>query len=520
MNNIKYRVGIIGCGIIFDKHIDAIKNNIENFELVAICDIDPKKVEIRSKEYGVKGFENYIEMLSAMQGEMNLVVITTPNSFHYQMAIDSLKCGYDILVEKPIDFLSSRAAEIVDLAKKLDRKAYAVLQVRYNPTVKIVKNAIDNNFIGDIRSVSLIQRWQRPSSYFDSWRADEKIGGRTLYEVGIHYLDIVQILFGVPEVKATATFNNKHKNVKFEDTIFSILKFKNGASGSLEVTIASEPQNLECSLSIMGSDGYIKIGGKALDKIDRAMFGNIEYEKKWEEMTKEMDASIEPNSYGTHQGSCPNHPTLYREISNGNGITLDNAINSILFIEEVYNKEVTNEKIEIEKTSIIHETACVNKNCKIGENTKVWNNSQIREGAVIGKNCIIGKNVYIDSNVVIGDCVKIQNNCSLYHGLKIGDGVFIGPHVIFTNDKIPRAINADGSLKTDNDWTLGHTEVGYGASIGAGSVILPDIKIGKFAMIGSGSVVTKDVPDFTLVYGNPAKVSGLINEAGEIIKIL
>ena len=167
---------------------------------------------------------------------------------------------------------------------------------------------------------------------------------------------------------------------------------------------------------------------------------------------------------------------------------------------------------------MIHETACVDKSSKIGESTKIWNNAQVRSGVVIGENCIIGKNVYIDFDVIIGNNVKIQNNCSLYHGLKIDSGVFIGPHVIFTNDKIPRAINNDGSLKGDDDWSVGIIEVGYGASIGAGSIILPNVKIGKFSMIGSGSVVTKDVPDFALVYGNPARICGEVNESGEIIK--
>ena len=340
MKDIKYKVGIIGCGMIFDRHIEAINTNFKNFKLVAICDIDPKKVEIRSKEYNVKSFENYLDMLSEMKNKMNLVVVATPNSLHYQMAIDSLNSGYDILVEKPIDFANKRAKEICNLAKRLNRNAYAVLQVRYNPTVKMVKKILDKNFLGDIRSVSLTQRWQRPSTYFDSWRADLNIGGRTLYEVGIHYLDIMQLLFGVPDVIATATFNNKHKNVKFEDIVFSILKFSNGASGHIEITIAAEPQNLECSLSIMGSSGYIKIAGRALDEIEKAIFGNIEYTKKWEEISKSIKSSLEPNSYGKYQGSCPNHPTLYKEIANGNGITLDNAINSIIFIEKIYSKEV------------------------------------------------------------------------------------------------------------------------------------------------------------------------------------
>jgi len=305
-----------------------------------LCDIDKRKTDIRSKEYGVQGFTDYKEMLKKMKGKMNLVVIATPNSLHYDMAMDSLKAGMNILIEKPIDFKHKRVKEISGFAKKMKRKAYAVLQVRYNPTVSMVKEALEMKLLGDIRSVSLTQRWQRPESYFDSWRADILVGGRMLYEVGIHYLDIIQLLFGLPEVLSSATFNNKHKHVEFEDTVFSILQFPSGASGSLEVTIASEPSNLECSLSIMGSEGFIEVGGRALDKIERAMFLTKIYEEKWDNLTKKFGKSLEPNSYGTHAGSCPNHPTVYAELAKGSGISIDEAINSIDFIERSYDKEI------------------------------------------------------------------------------------------------------------------------------------------------------------------------------------
>lgn len=165
--------------------------------------------------------------------------------------------------------------------------------------------------------------------------------------------------------------------------------------------------------------------------------------------------------------------------------------------------------------TFIHQTAEVSEQSKIGKNTKIWNFSQIRENVEIGDNCIIGKNVYIDAEVKIGNNVKIQNNCSLYRGLTVENGVFIGPHVIFTNDKHPRAINPDGSLKDNSDWECGEILVAEGASISAGAIILPDIKIGRFAMVGAGSVVTKDIPDYGLVYGNPAKLVGRVSMSGK-----
>lgn len=156
----------------------------------------------------------------------------------------------------------------------------------------------------------------------------------------------------------------------------------------------------------------------------------------------------------------------------------------------------------------IHETATVSSDALIGEGTSVWHEAQVRERAQLGRGCIVGKGAYIDFDVVVGNAVKIQNRASIYHGTTIEDGVFIGPHVVFTNDMRPRAINPDGSPKTDDDWEVGETLVCYGASLGAGSIILPGIAIGRFALVGAGAVVTRDVPDHGLVVGNPARLVG------------
>lgn len=156
----------------------------------------------------------------------------------------------------------------------------------------------------------------------------------------------------------------------------------------------------------------------------------------------------------------------------------------------------------------IHPTADVSDAAIIGEGTSIWHECQVRERAHIGSGCILGKGVYVDFDVVIGDNCKLQNRASVYHGTSLGEGVFVGPHVVFTNDKLPRAINPDGSRKSHDDWEVGPIHVGTGASIGASSVILPGVTIGTFALVGSGSVVTRDVPDYGIVVGNPARCIG------------
>lgn len=163
---------------------------------------------------------------------------------------------------------------------------------------------------------------------------------------------------------------------------------------------------------------------------------------------------------------------------------------------------------------MIHDTAQVDPRARIGKTAKIWNWVQVRENAEIGENSILSKSVYVDFGVKIGSNVKVQNNVSVYHGVTIEDGVFVGPHVCFTNDKIPRAINLDGTLKGSSDWEVSPINVGYGSSIGANSTILPGVRIGRFALIGAGSVVTKDVPDHGLVYGSPARLIGYVCACG------
>jgi acetyltransferase-like isoleucine patch superfamily enzyme len=163
---------------------------------------------------------------------------------------------------------------------------------------------------------------------------------------------------------------------------------------------------------------------------------------------------------------------------------------------------------------MIHPTADIESGAQVGETTRIWHHCHVRTGAVIGENCNLGYGVYVDAGVHIGDNCKLQNRVSVYHGVMIEDGVFVGPHATFTNDKLPRAIRPDGTLRTEDDWTVSPTHVMSGASIGAGAVILPGVTIGWWAMVGAGAVVTRDVPDHGLVTGNPAYLTGYVCQCG------
>lgn len=163
---------------------------------------------------------------------------------------------------------------------------------------------------------------------------------------------------------------------------------------------------------------------------------------------------------------------------------------------------------------MIHPTAEVSPKAIIGEGTRIWHHAQVRDGAVIGHNCILGKGVFVDVNVRIGDNCKLQNGVYVYRGVTVEEGVFLGPHVMCLNDKNPRSVNPDKSLKTDADWVISGSRICMGAAIGGGAIILPGVDIGKWALVGAGSVVTCDVPDYGMVYGNPAQLRGFVCPCG------
>ena len=167
---------------------------------------------------------------------------------------------------------------------------------------------------------------------------------------------------------------------------------------------------------------------------------------------------------------------------------------------------------------MIHPSADVSPQAVIGERTRIWHEAQVRERARVGDDCILGKGVYIGEDVVVGDRCKIENRASLFPGVMLEDGVFIGPHVVFANDRFPRAVNPDGSLKTGGEWTVEPRSCVTALRLAPATIVLPGITIGPWAMVGAGSVVTANVPAQALVRGNPARVVGWVCVCGRPLR--
>jgi len=164
--------------------------------------------------------------------------------------------------------------------------------------------------------------------------------------------------------------------------------------------------------------------------------------------------------------------------------------------------------------AFVHETADVSPDAVVGAGSKIWHYAQVREDAHLGENVIVGRGAYIGTGVEVGDNCKVQNYALVYEPARLANGVFIGPAVVLTNDHFPRAINPDGSQKAASDWEAVGVDIAEGASIGAHATCVAPARIGRWALVGSGAVVIRDVPDFAIVVGSPARRVGWAGKSG------
>lgn len=328
----KYNVAILGCGAIFNRHLSAIQNNSEQFKLVGLFDIDNKLKNKYTEELAVKSYATESQVYT--DPDINCIIILTPSSLHYQQALLALLHGKHVIIEKPATFLACELDHLENVANDNHLNIFCILQVRLNPAVIIVKKAIEQNILGALRGVSLIQRWQRPISYFSGWRGTMASGGGILREFGIHYIDVLQYLAGMPKALAASSYKAKFKQALVDDTVYALIDFGE-FGGSIEVSIAAEPKNLECTLSITGDNGFVKLGGKSLDEIVVCEFLEQDLHDKFNNIKHEV--SQQKGAVLVSQGASPYHPELYRQIIlNPNVFELRQTRNVIKLVEDIY----------------------------------------------------------------------------------------------------------------------------------------------------------------------------------------
>ena len=258
---------IVGCGRIFAKHLEAFHSLKDKIKLVAICDID-KKVLKNLKHIKNIPFYNSIEK-AIIKTNPDLVIILTPSGLHAKNALIALKYKKHVIIEKPMCLKISDAKKIIHLSKKVKKKAFIVMQNKFNlPVIKLREDIRRNNF-GRIFHASVIVRWMRDYNYYNQakWRGTWKYDGGVISNQASHHLDLLRTIMGNP-VSVFAKSSNYLSQIEAEDTALIIFKFEKKKTAIMEATTAMRPKNIEGSISIMGTKGSAKIGGFAMNKIE------------------------------------------------------------------------------------------------------------------------------------------------------------------------------------------------------------------------------------------------------------
>ena len=328
----KVKFGIVGCGRIAQRHAE----HIENLgTLVAVCDVIKEKADQMAEKYNAKAYYEIEDMLAA-GNEMDVVSIVSPNGLHAEHSIKALNSGFHVLCEKPMAISVNDCGEMIKTAEKNNKRLFAIKQNRFNPPIEAVKKVIDEGRLGKIFSVQLSCFWNRNEDYYsNSWKGTKDMDGGTLYTQFSHFIDLLYWIIGdVKEAKAIIE-NYAHEGIiEFEDTGVAILKFHNGAIGTVNYTVNSYGKNMEGSLTIFAEKGTVKIGGQYLNELE---YQNIENYK-----IENLAEGNKPNNYGTYFGSMSNHDKVYANVidvlQNGASISTNafEGLKTIEIIDKIY----------------------------------------------------------------------------------------------------------------------------------------------------------------------------------------
>ncbi len=332
MNTINF--AIVGCGRIAQRHAEHIHNTI-GCALVATCDIEFDKAQKLADAYGSIPYSSIEELLE--NKNVDILSICSPNGLHAHHSILGLNAGKHVLCEKPMALSAYDCGEMIKAAEKANKRLFVIKQNRYNPPVAAVKTLIEEGQLGKISSVQLSCFWNRNENYYaNSWKGTKELDGGTLYTQFSHFVDLLYYLIGdVKEVKAYGG-NFQHQDIiEFEDNGVVILKFHNGAIGTINYTVNSYMKNMEGSLTIFGDKGTVKIGGQYLNELEYQQIEGVEITN--------LEQGNKANNYGEYQGSMSNHDKVYQNIvevlKNGASVTTNmfEGLKTVEIIEKIYD---------------------------------------------------------------------------------------------------------------------------------------------------------------------------------------
>ena len=480
------------------------KNLIRNFHqlgsLYAICETNADNPNLKPYS-SAKLVTTYLDLLS--DPEIDGVAIATPAEMHYSMVKNALEAGKHVYVEKPLCLAQKEGIELNSLAKTNERVLMVGHLLQYHPAFLKLKELVQRGELGKIEYI------YSNRLNLGKIRREENI----LWSFAPHDISMILSLAGaMPEQVSTS--GGYYLHAKIADVTLSSLSFANGINSHIFVSWLHPYK--EQKLIVVGDRG-MAVFDDMLKPEDKLII--FPHSIDWQEGN--IPVPMKENGVPV---SCEDREPLNEEcrhfiecIENGSrprtdgeeGLRVLKVLNALQ--QSLEKKSAVMRLGEFERKYFVHETAIVDEQVEIGEGTSIWHFSHILKKSVIGRNCRIGQNVVIGPNAAVGNNVKIQNNVSVYEGVTLEDYAFCGPSTVFTNVFNPRS-------EIPRMTELRPTLVKRGATIGANATIICGNIIGRYALIGAGAVVHRDVPDYALVVGNPAKQKGWVCRCGTTLK--
>ncbi|PIE69214.1 MAG: oxidoreductase [Deltaproteobacteria bacterium] len=298
----KIRIAVVGCGRISKNHFDAIAEHEKDVELSAVCEDDPERLKEMTARYAVPGYSNLDELLAAKKADA--IVLCTPSGLHPDQTVKGAMAGVHVITEKP---MATRWADGLRMVKACDEanvRLFVVKQNRRNATLQLLKRAMDEKRFGRVHMVHLNVFWTRPQAYYDqgAWRGTWELDGGALMNQASHYVDLLEWLIGpIADIQA---MTSTHRDIEVEDTGVMNVRWRNGALGSMAVTMCTYPKNYEGSITIIGEQGTARVGGVAVNEIQTWDFAD----------TRDYDKDVREASYQTTSVYGFGHPGYYKNI--------------------------------------------------------------------------------------------------------------------------------------------------------------------------------------------------------------
>ncbi len=486
------RVAVVGAGY-WGKNL--VRNFHEIGALAAVCDRDDELLAaVRDKYPGVRCLRAFVEVLG--DASIDAVAIATPAETHGDLVREALLAGKDVFVEKPLCLSPAVGEELVRIARERGRVLMVGHLLWYHPAILRLRELVMKGELGRIRYV------YSNRLNLGKIRREENI----LWSFAPHDISVILGLLGEMPIEVQAQGGN-YLHQEIADVTVSTLGFPSGVKAHVFVSWLHPFK--EQKLVIVGEkkmavfddlqkDAKLVLYPHSIDWKNNAPVANVAAADPVPVEAKEpLRAECE------HFVEC----VKTRATPRTDGAEGLRVLTVLQRCQEALAPRRATKPAAAARSFSAHESAFIDEGCEIGEGTTIWHVSHVLKGSRVGKKCRIGQNVVIGPNAVVGDGVKIQNNISIYEGVTLEDDVFCGPSMVFTNVLNPRS-------EIPRMHELEKTLVKKGATLGANSTIVCGTTIGRYAFVGAGAVVTKDVPDFALVLGNPARPVGWMCRCG------